>query len=243
MLKEELFLFPKKEIYLLDHDKRGRSIELARMPKLARQKRFYENMHLMSGLTFVGKNLFPQMQPYTGDVNFDLVPFVERNKHSGKNEALHFFLDDYRFRNAVWENLEKTTHAIAKFDYVFTPDYSMWVDVPTDFFNKINVFRTRYIGAYWQRCGFNVIPTVSWGDANSISYAFDGLPQHSVLAVCGVGNKRCRASMELWKYAIRCIEQSLSPIMIIVYGEQVEISGIHTPLKFFPDFISTHFRK
>lgn len=240
---EDCFLFSKKEMYLMEHNKRGRSVALARMPRLTRQKKIYENMHLMDGITFVGEKLFPQMQPYTGDVDFEVVSYIDRNAHDGKNEALHFFLDDYRFRYAVWDNLERTTQSVAKFDYLFTPDLSMWVDLPTEFFNLLSVFRTRYIGAYWQRCGFSVIPTVSWGNANSFSYAFEGLPQHSVLAVCGVGNKHCEARLELWKYAIRRIEEDLSPIMIIVFGEYVEVSGIHTPMKFIPDFISTHFRK
>lgn len=242
MATEELFLFPKKEMYLLEHDKRGRSKDLARMPRVARQKRIYENMHLMSGLAFVGKDLFPQMQPYTGSVNFELVSFAERNNHSGKNEALHFFLDDYRFRNAVWEKLEKTTHDIAKFDYVLTPDLSLWVDVPTDFFNKINVFRTRYIGAYWQRCGFNVIPTASWGNMDSFSYCFEGLPDKSVIAVGGMGHNHCPAVKRLWLYALHELEQRKHPTLILIYGEEEELPGMSTPVKFIPCFISRRFR-
>jgi hypothetical protein len=237
------FLFSKKEMYLLEHNKQGRSIELAQKSHLFRRKKIYENMHLIDERMFAGGGFFPQLHPYNGSVDFELVSFVDRKKHSGTNEAVHFFLDDYRFRYAVWSNLEKTTESIFRFDYVFTPDFSLWVDLPTEYFNIMNIFRTRYVGAYWQQCGLNVIPTVSWGNANSFHYAFCGLPQHSVLAVCGVGNKHCPASLELWKYAIKQIDKELLPTMIIVFGEEVEIPGINAPIKFVSDYISTHFRK
>lgn len=34
-----------------------------------------------------------------------------------------------------------------------------------------------------------------------------------------------------------------APTLIIVYGEEVEIQGIHTPLKFVPCFIQARIRK
>ena len=116
--------------------------------------------------------------------------YKERAKHDGKNEALHFFLNDSEFRDAVWCNLERITYSISKFDYLYTPDFSLWRDLPTDFYNRENVYRTRFVGAYWQNCGFNVIPTASWGDLASFSYCFEGLPIHSVIAVSGMGNNK-----------------------------------------------------
>lgn len=183
-------LFSRKDMYLLEHTRQGRHRKLAMLPVKQRNKRIHENMHLMRGMTFTSNLQYPQLLPYTGRTDFVSVSYKERKRHSGKGEALHFFLDDYSFRDAVWCNLERTTYSICRFDYLYTPDLSLWRDLSTDFYNRENVFRTRFIGAYWQLCGCDVIPTASWGDLSSFSYCFEGLPMHSVIAVSGMGNRR-----------------------------------------------------
>ena len=119
-------LFSKKEMYLMEHTINGRSTRIEFLPKMVRRRRMYENMHLMDGMTFTSRNHIPQLLPYNGTVDFELVAYSDWRKNSGKNQALHFFLDDYRFRNQLWYNLELTSYTISKFDYYFTPDYSMW---------------------------------------------------------------------------------------------------------------------
>ena len=237
------YLFTQKEMYLMEHHKNGQSIRFYYISKQRRRKMTYENMHLIEGLTFTTNLQYPELAPYTEATSFISVSYHERNKHDGKNEALHFFLDDYRFRNAVWYNLEKTTISIQKFDYVYTPDLSLWLDLPTDFYNRENVFRTRLIGAYWQKCGFKVIPTASWGNLSSFSYCFEGLPMHSVIAVSGMGNRKSENAFNLWCYGLRRLEEAKAPILIIVYGEEVEVQGLHTPLKFVPCFIQERLRR
>ena len=62
---------------------------------------------------------------------------------------------------------ETTYYNIRKFDYVFTPDYSMFVDVP-DHINRDAVYKTRSIGAIWQqKFVLSVIPTFSFEPASS----------------------------------------------------------------------------
>lgn len=235
--------FTKKDMYLMEHLNNGKSRKITLMPMKRRKKMMYDNMHLMEGMTFTTTSLHcPQLEPYTGNTDFISVSYEERNKHDGKNEALHFFLDDYRFRSAVWNNLEHTTFSISKFDCVFTPDLSLWKDLPTDFYNRMNTYRTRFIGAYWQKCGFNVIPTASWGDLSSFSYCFDGLPMHSVIAVSGMGNRKNDNAFKRWCYGLQRLEEAKSPVLIIVYGESVQVQGLHTPLKFIPSFIQNRLR-
>ena len=236
-------LFTKKQLYLMECQKR----EFNKLPKRnnsARERMLtFNNMHLTAGMTFTPTHHFPILEPYTGSVDFEVYAYSRRKGLSGENQALHFFAYDCMFDNAVWRNLESTTYNMRNFDYLFTPDYSLYVDEQLTHQNIEFTYRTRFAGAYWQQCGFNVIPPASWGNANSFSYSLEGLPTGSVLAVCGTGNKRCASSFELWKYAIRRIEAELLPIVILVYGEPVEVSGIHTPLKFIPDHISKTFRK
>lgn len=226
----------------MEHSKDGRLNRMNNIPQRKRRKVIYENMHLMEGMTFTSHNQFPQLDPYIGNVDFEAIPYTERRKHNGANQALHFFLDDYRFRDAIWYNLEHTTYSIRDFQYLFTPDLSLWVDLPTDFCNKENLYRTRFVGAYWQKCGYNVIPTASWGNMDSFKYCFEGLPDNSVMAVSGMGHHHCTSAKKLWFYALRELERQKSPILILIYGKEEDIPGLTTPIKFIPCFISKRLR-
>lgn len=235
-------LFDRKELYKMEHSPSGKSYKTAQIPKQQRRKIIYDNMHLMEGMTFTTTHSYPQMLPYTGSTDFELVSYAERNKHSGANQALHCFLDDYRFRDSMWCNLEYTTYTISNYDYFFTPDFSLWRNLPTEFYNIQNTYRTRFVGLYWQLQGFNVIPTASWGNLNSFNYCFEGLPSHSIIAVCGQSNRKDIQAYNTWCYGLTRLEADKHPTLILVYGPEIEIPGIHTPVKFLTDFISKRFR-
>lgn len=240
MEEENLSLFSKKELWKMAHNARGKSYLLKSMPATKRRKIMDDNMHLMSGMEF--KNNYPVLKPYNGSVQLTPVAYSDRGGNPREDEILHFFLDDYRFRNAVWYNLEYTTYAISPYRYVFTPDLSLWRNLQTEFFNMKNIFRTRFVGAYWQKCGFNVIPTASWGGLESFSYCFSGLPEESVIAVSGMGARKDQQSFDLWCYGIERLIIEKSPILLLIYGEEFEIEGIDVPVKFIPSFISKRFR-
>ncbi|MGM9752434.1 MAG: DUF4417 domain-containing protein [Candidatus Cryptobacteroides sp.] len=243
MESDSVCLFSDKELYLMSHNQQGRSFFIEQLPSKTKRKRIYENMHLMDGMSFTSTNSFPQIKAYTGSTDFSVVPFTDWKRSDGIGQAAHFFLDDYRFRDKVWCNLERTTQQLSKFDYVFTPDFSLWKDLPTEFPNKENIYRTRFVGCLWQMYGFNVIPTASWGGLNSFSYCFEGLPCNSIIAVSGMGNRKSTEAFRHWCYGLHRLEDALSPILILVYGEQVEVEGLHTELEFIPCFIEKRLRK
>lgn len=242
MQRRRTFLFSPKEDYLLTHTARGKSICFSKLPYTRQRIMRYENMHLMDGIDFV--NGIPIVAPYNGQLDFAMVPFTERAKHSGVGEALHFFLYDYKFVS-VWNRLEEITHSIYNYEYLFAPDFSLYAD--DDRFRQINrqnVYRSRFVAAYWQKCGYQVIPTASWGDVNSFSYCFEGLPEHSVIAVCGIGHGQCKAARTLWHLAIAQLIEEKRPTTLIVYGGKEE-DALHIPVnvKYIPDFINIKLRK
>lgn len=77
-----------------------------------------------------------------------------------------------------------------------------------------------------------LFPTASWGSLNSFEYCFDGLPMNSVVAVCGMGNRKNINSYNQWCYGLRRLEEEKSPTLIMVYGEDIQVTGLHTPIKF-----------
>lgn len=233
-------LFSTKELFRYAHDARGNSFRLRGIPVVKRRKIMDDNMHLMEGMSF--EDGYPILKPYNGTVQLTPVAYTERGGTHQEDTILHFFLDDYRFRDAVWYNLERTTYNICQYDYLFSPDLSLWRNLQTEFYNMKNIYRTRFVGAYWQMCGFNVIPTASWGGLNSFTYCFKGLPQKSVIAVSAMGARANSDAFSLWQYGINRLILERDPSLILVYGEEFEISNITTPIRFLPTYVSKHFR-
>lgn len=240
MDKEDLRLFSTKELYRMAHDANGNSTLFKSVPIIKRRKVMDDNMHLMTGMTF--KNGYPVLKPYIGTTDLTPIAYSAKSNHPCENDILHFFLDDYRFRDIVWYNLERTTYAISSYDYVLTPDLSLWRNLPTEFYNQKNIFRTRFVGAYWQICGFKVIPTASWGGLESFSYCFAGLPEESVIAVSAMGARKDQQAFDLWCYGVNRLIAEKGPIKLLVYGEEFDISEFNTPMQFLPTFISKTFR-
>lgn len=151
-------------------------------------------------------------------------------------------MHDYLFYTAVSTNLEITTYKLSKFDYLFAPDCSLYVDASKQE-NLHAIYISRFAAAYWQKCGFNVIPVASWGDANSLSYCFEGLPSNSVIAVCGIGHEHCSAAKKLWLYAVNKLIDNLSPTTLIVFGgDEEDTRDLPANIVYYPDYIHKKFR-
>lgn len=240
-MKDQDSIFSTKDMYLMSHSANGHPFWHDRLSPTKRRKCFYNNMHLMDGIRFSSTSI-PVMDPITDIPDISLVAYTDRKRVCGINEAVHFFLDDYKFRDGIWNRLEQATFELQKFDYLITPDYSFWINVP-DFYNFESLFKTRFIGAYWQKCGYSVIPSASWGNLNSFRYCFEGLPSNSVIAVSGMGNQKNGDAYSRWCYGLRILEEMKSPTLIIIYGDMIDIPDIHTPIKFFPGFITKKLRK
>lgn len=233
-------LFSPKEMYLMTFDKNGhRNIPSMGSEHYQRIRR-QENLHLINGIEFTEKNSFAILQPYNGSCNWNIHPYSERNKLDGKGQAIHFFQHDYIF-NSIWTRTETEVYKLAKFDAVFTPDFSLWVDAPEQV-NKQAVYKSRLIGAYMQNCGFNVIPTFSWGNASTLDWSLEGLPEGGAMGTCGIGIRQHKAAFSLWCYGMRRVEEEKHPDIVFVYGEPVDIPGFTTEIHFISPNISK-FRK
>lgn len=205
----------------------------------------YENLHLSEGMTFTSANGFAQLEPYNGPIPplEKIYPYTMKSAAKESEIGLHFFVYDRYFAKSLWNRLEQITKGLARFDILFTPDYSCFVDAPTVFVNKTSIYKTRFIGAYWQKCGFNVIPTATYGDVDSFSWCFEGLPENSIIAI---GNETVRLndpfSVRLWQLAVLELEKQKKPTLIIIYGKRIEVPGLSTPTMYFPGYVQTHFR-
>lgn len=239
----QLNLFSAKEMYAQTHTSKGMPVVWdGRTNSSQYRRKQYDNLLLTEGMTFTSDLGLPILQPYTLSTDFEIYPFKDRHKLDGKGQAIQLFANDYTFDNHLWHNLAKTTMELYKFQCVFAPEYTLFVDMPFAY-NIINLYKSRFVGAYWQLCGYNVIPTASWGNADSFRYCLEGLPTESVIAVCGTGHDWCASARQLWEYGMREMEARLRPTLVFVYGAPTKIPGFTTPIKFIEDHITRKFRK
>ena len=136
------------------------------------------------------------------------------------NKGIHFYLDDYQFER-VWNVPEKYLPILKKYDFVFSPDFSLYLDMPKPL-QIYNVYRSRLLGAYWQSEGINVIPTLSWSDENSFDFAFDGLEKGGTVTVSTVGILKNEQAKEIWTNGMTEMIKRVNPKKILIYGKPID---------------------
>jgi hypothetical protein len=132
------------------------------------------------------------------------------------NTAVHFFLDDYRFES-IWKSPERNLDVMQYRGLALSPDFSLWVDMPPAM-QIWNVYRNRYIGAYWQQHGIHVIPTVSWSNISSYNFCFLGIEQGSQVAISTVGVIRDKAAHKAFRNGFDAMIEVIQPSSILCYG-------------------------
>jgi hypothetical protein len=150
----------------------------------------------------------------------DLIGFNYALTAPDKASGIHFYVDDYQFER-VWNQPQMYLEKLSEFDCILTPDFSLYTEMPMAM--KIwNVYRSRLIGQMAQRMGMIVIPTVSWCEAETFCFCFDGLPKRSTLSISTIGVKKEDYNFGLWKAGVDEMIKRLQPETLIVYGGKVD---------------------
>lgn len=181
----------------------------------------YDNFYWkrVSGAKLIGKYDMPVLKPVHNVVPRNLVPFHSaKNCKSPQESWYHYYEDDYQFER-FWNRPKKYFSILERFEGGISPDYSIYLDMPKS--QQIwNCWRNRAITYYMQKHGLLVIPNVGWGDTESLSWAFDGIPEKSVLSITTRGCLRngylCKQSLLNGLHELIRIKK---PEKLIVYGQ------------------------
>lgn len=91
------------------------------------------------------------------------------NDDENRYRTIHFFTYDWLFDN-VYEKPEVALEKLDQYYALLTPEFSTYKDMPLA--RQIDsVFKNRWCGAFWQKQGMTVIPTISWGQFLAWSFA------------------------------------------------------------------------
>lgn len=131
---------------------------------------------------------------------------------------IHFFKDDVRFDRfydrAYMERTQQKLKEFAQYSAICTPDFSLYPEMPLPV-QKIQVFKNRWCGAYWQSLGLCVVPTITWGDGRSYPFCFDGVALNGVVAISTVG---CQAFKRSFLDGYYAMVEAIHPSLIYCYG-------------------------
>lgn len=164
----------------------------------------------------VGRYQFPALRS-EHHVPQCLIDFSAAMRSVRFDAGVHFYLDDSRFER-VWRDPIRYLKRLKKFDCIFTPDFSLYLDMPMAM--KIwNVYRSRLLGQMMQQAGLKVIPSVSWAEPATFEFCFDGLPSEGTVSVSTVGTMRTLEARKLLERGFRAMMERLIPEQIIVYGK------------------------
>lgn len=186
-----------------------------------RKTRRYENLErrIFKG---VGQFDIPQIQPvsYRGRYEWIGFNYAKSCKTGSMEKGVHFFLDDYQFKR-LWPDIDRYIPLFHRFGYVMSPGFSTYTDYPVAI-QIYNHYRKHWIGAYLQDEGIQVIPTISWGEAQSFEWCFDGEPVGGTVAISSVGCMNSRYKKQLFLMGYQEMMQRLKPEQILCYGEVPE---------------------
>lgn len=170
----------------------------------------------------------------------DLIGFNYALSSKQYESGIHFYVDDYQFER-IWSQPYAYIDTLRQYDCMLTPDFSLYMDMPMAM--KIwNVYRSRLIGQIYQDNGVRVIPTVSWAEEETFSFAFDGIPTRSTISVSTIGVKKDKEAMQIWKAGMDKAIEVLQPKNILVYGGEVDYDFGNINVKFYVNKVTENMK-
>ena len=172
----------------------------------------------VKGAKLVGKYDMPELKPCIYAAPHDPIMFhMAKSTKEPQNRWFHFFEDDYQFER-IWNRPDAYLPILKRFEGGISPDFSMYLDMPKA--QQVwNCWRNRAMAYWMQENGLNVIPNACWGDEESLEWAFDGLPNNSVLALTTQG---CMQKTDYRKQVlvngIHELIRQKHPTKLVVYG-------------------------
>ncbi len=164
-----------------------------------------------------GKYEFPIIKKE--EIDPDKISFLsyvnaKLNDQENKDKTIHFFTYDWKFEK-VYTNIDEEIEKLKNYYCVLSPDFSIFTNMPLALQIE-SVFKNRWCGAYMQSKGIKVIPTVSWGDARSFDFCFDGIEEGSIVAVSTYYRENCEEEFML---GYNEMLKRIKPSLVLCYDE------------------------
>lgn len=178
----------------------------------------YDPMFLRNGFPCEGRWGFSiiKKQDLGLSEHIELIACSDISSKDRKNlrKGVHHFVDDYRFES-LYRNPERSLEKYAKYQFVLTPDYSLFPEMPL--WRQIeSIGKSRWVGAFWQHHGLSVVPTVGWGLSPTLEFCFAAIERRCAVAVGMIGCKHGRRS---FMRGYDAMLERIDPSLIVCLGK------------------------
>ena len=181
------------------------------------EKSYKKQKLVRNQFKMVGKYGMPIIKKQKIDLDkIDLWGYVKTkpNDEENRDKTIHFFTYDWNFEN-VFDKPEKAMEKLDQYYALLSPEFSLYWDMPKAV-QIYNTFKNRWCGAFWQKMGKIVIPTVCCAGEESYDFCFDGIEEGSVVAISTY--RREQYKQEILRSYNKMLEV-IKPTAIIIYGE------------------------
>ena len=170
---------------------------------------------MVDGAKFSTQYEFPILQKSTYTTQ-QAIPFEKGLRSRNKNQWIHFYTHDRNFE-CLWRTPERYLSALQSFQGVITTDYSLYREMPLAM-QIWNTYRNRAIAFWMQKNNIPIIPNIRWSDERTYSFAFEGIPRNSVVAVSTCGCIRKPLDRLYFKKGLLEMLAVLQPSAIVAYS-------------------------
>lgn len=170
-----------------------------------------------------GKYDFPIIKKQNIEIN-NIEPWcfikAKANDTENMHKTIHFFTYDWQFES-VYTKPEIALEKLDQYFAIMTPGFSTYTDMPL-VLQAYSTFKNRWCGAFWQKHGLKVIPTIEWGDKRSFEFCFDGIEENCVVAVSTYSRENYKKE---FMAGYNKMLEVIKPSAILCYGEKFSEMG------------------
>ena len=117
----------------------------------------------------------------------------------------------------AWRRPDAYIQSLKNYHVVLSPPYPVLMTDP--FAVQIyNVYRNRWVGAFWQQNGINVIPAITWAGEESYDMCFSSIMKGSVVAV---SSELYKIDRECFLDGFREMYRVIKPAKVLWFGDKV----------------------
>lgn len=177
---------------------------------------FYGEIYA-AGAERVGKYGFPRLQeekliPEGPVISFNYLLSAE----NPGDWWYHCFCDDYQFAR-LWPSLYRYIPLIQRTRGFISTDFSMYRDYSEDALIW-NCYRNRVLAYAIQKASVPMIPTAGFGAESTWKWCFEGLPEHSTVAITTNGILRDPEGRRLFAGGVEALIYTIHPYALVVCG-------------------------
>lgn len=185
-------------------------------------------MDMLRRVDFTSLNQHPVVKPVIEMLRYPIVGYPRCLHIKDKAVCPHFYVPDEKF-GIITSSPYTALRILKQYPCCIGIDRSVRPSMPRPV-KEWQIFLNKFSTAWLQSYDITVYPNVVWAERIDYETCFEGLPEHSIVAVNSTGLRRDRHAKKVWRDGYEAMMDILHPLHIIRYGayQEGEAASIST---------------